>query len=175
MSNLAEHRDLKPWEPSELSPVHKQICAYRASGFRPGEIAELVDMSPTRVSVILNHPDAKELIAKLATDIAIERASDVRTLLDSAALEAMQKNIQLMRSAKSERVQQISAFDILDRAGYEKRELIVSTNVTMPKEDAEALRETLRETTLEVEKRTPVDNTLELLVDEASKPVAKDS
>lgn len=147
----------------ELSPIHKQMCMYAAMGFKNYEIAEIMNYSESRISIVLNHPDAEAMIARMTTDLINKTTDDVALRIRGATLEAQTKVLELMRSAKSESIQKECAFDILNRGGFKPREVHVNASVELPREEAELIRETLNEMGREILYRPPVDNAVELL------------
>lgn len=100
----------------------------------------------------------KERLADLqgrADDKAVDRVADeedrVATELSKSALKAAQKNVALLDS-ENEKVQQASAWDILDRTGYPKTtrsETRQKASVTIDVEAMKALGEALTEPPLE--------------------------
>jgi predicted transcriptional regulator len=143
--------ELKPWEPERIRPIHQQIVALAACGLKNKEIAEKLGVSESHVSVILNHPETQDLKNQLTTDYVVALTRNTRTRIEAAANEAIDKVVALMRHGKSEQVQQRSAFDILDRAGFKPREVHVNTNINLNREDAQMLTDALHETVREVE------------------------
>jgi hypothetical protein len=143
--------ELKPREPERIRPIHQQIVALHSCGVSNKEIAEQLGCSESHVSVILHHPETQELREKLTTDFVAALMQNTRTRIEGAANEALTKVIDLMRHAKSEQIQQRSAFDILDRAGFKPREVHVNTNINLDREDAMLLSQALAETKMDLE------------------------
>jgi hypothetical protein len=89
------------------------------AGLAPGQIAELVEMDISRVSVILNDEradvDRQSILSQLA-----EQAADVHVSFKLLAKEALQELTDEMRNAEDARVRQKAALAILDRGGYSK-------------------------------------------------------
>ena len=141
-----EGSELDYWEPLRLGPRHKTVLALKASGLSGREIASVTGYGEAWVSVIINHPDAQPLLAQLTTDHVAEIATDVRSMIIGAAREAHLKVIDLMRNAKSERVQQLSAFDVLDRAGFKPKEVIQHEKIDLGDKGAQEIADALRET-----------------------------
>jgi predicted transcriptional regulator len=143
---------LKPWEPKKLNSRHKQIIAMSAAGVRNKDIADLLGMSQSRVSVILNDPRSRVLERQLASDVVSQIATDVSERIQGAAGEAFDVVKNLMDNADSERVRQTSAFDILDRAGFKPKETTANLNLNVDGDQLETLVEVLKE----VRERPPV-------------------
>ena len=138
-------------EPLELNSRHRVMMRLLLAGKSPTEIAKEMGYTMSRVSIITNSELFKKEKEKMsdkinalfidceATKVQTDR---VRIRLDEEALPSLEKVIGLRNSAKNERVQQISAFDILDRAGYSKVEkLETSGSVEVGEGLANALKE----------------------------------
>ncbi len=137
--------ELKPWEPKELSDRHLHAIALAASGMKNNAIAALLDMSESRVSVILNDPRSRQIRAQLSSDFVSKLMTDTREVIQGHALEAVHTVVDLMRNAESERVRQTSAFDILDRAGFKPVERSITAKVELPDGAAQTFREAVSE------------------------------
>ena len=159
------HEAQRVTRPLELSPLHKHMCALKAAGLRGVEIAEVVGMSQSQVSLVLSHPDAEALVARLTTDLVARTAEDTAALIQGATHEAMLLNIKMMREGQSEVVRQRSIFDILDRGGFKPKEVVVSATLQMDKDEVAALRETLHQARGEVPVRPAVDNAVRMLTE----------
>lgn len=144
--------DLKPWAPAKFKPQHEQMILLYALGLmKPGELAEKFGMSFSRVSIILNDPRAEEMIARFKADSIRDLQAETKEVIQSAAKEAAQTVVGLMRNAQSERIRQTSAFDILDRAGFQAKDVQIRVTGTIEKDAAEVLREAMRESMQELE------------------------
>ena len=150
---------LKPWHPKELSTRHKQIIVMAASGLKPGEIARALEMSNSRVSVILNDPRSKMLQEEIAAEQLSHMLTDTMSYIQANAMTAAKKVVSLMNGAESERVQQTSAFDILDRAGFKPVERSISANLDLDQDMAEELMGALRESRMDEAVPEPVEDT----------------
>jgi hypothetical protein len=158
-SEIEEHVKLKPWAPKSLSPRHKTVLALYAAGVKPGEIADALQMSGSRVSVIINDPRADELIKQLSAELVQDITTETREVIQAHALEAANTVIGLMQNASSERVRQTSAFDILDRAGFKAKDVSVRASVNLDREDAERIRDAIYESRQEPEDLEMVQDT----------------
>lgn len=156
---MPEQRELKSWEPAELSPRHRAVIALHASGLKNYEIAEATGYSESRISVILGHPDAELQAATMTTDHITQLVQDVREMIAGAAKEAFLRNVHLMRHAKKEETQQRSIFDILDRAGFKAKDNPQPASVTFTGEAALDLVSALRESAEDVDEYPPVEST----------------
>lgn len=72
---LPRSRPLKPWEPQKLNERHIVMITMRAGGLHQRQIAHAIDDTEARVSIVLNHPDAELLLAKLQAMKAMEPSS----------------------------------------------------------------------------------------------------
>ena len=139
------------------------MCALRAAGMQVQEVAQITGYTPQQVTNVLAHPDADQLVARLTTDIAMRVTNDVAEQIQAATGEAFKKVVHLMRNSDSERIQQVSAFDILDRGGFKPKEIHVNADVQIPAEEAKLLRETIEHMGRDVTIRPPLDNAVEVL------------
>jgi hypothetical protein len=73
---LPRARALKEWEPDKLNARHISVIMLRAVGYQQNRIAELSGYSVPAVSVILNHPDSKTLLAAILSEGA-KQAIDI--------------------------------------------------------------------------------------------------
>jgi len=137
--------ELKPWEPNELSDRHMHVIALAASGMKNNAISAVLDMSESRVSVILNDPRSRAIRAELSSDFVGKLMTDTREVIQGHALEAVYAVVDLMRNGVSEQVRQRSAFDILDRAGFKPVERSVSAKVNLPDGAVDAIVQALNE------------------------------
>jgi transcriptional regulator len=147
--SVARGRSLKYWENLKLKPMHIQMLIMKAAGYKNHQIAERMNLTQARVSVIVNHPDAEYFLSHLISYQA-ENLLDVKARIQAHAGEALDTALVLMRTAKDE-VREKVAFKLLDRAGYgavQKTE--VSHKVEMPAAQAQVLNDALRES-MEVE------------------------
>ena len=143
MSEAAEK--LPVGAPKEFSATHWHMFAMRASGMRPGEIASALGYSPSRVSVILNDPRAKALVARMTGDVLRDFQLDVRDLIQSYTGEAVETVATLMRHAESEPVRLGAARDLLDRGGFKPKEVVTHAHVEIDHEDAQRILGALKE------------------------------
>lgn len=142
--SVARGRSLKYWENLKLKPMHIQMLIMKAAGYKNQQIAERMNLTQARVSVIVNHPDAAYFLSHLISYQA-ENLLDVKARIQAHAGEALDTALMLMRTGKDE-VREKVAFKLLDRAGYgavQKTE--VSHKVEMPAAQAQVLNDALRE------------------------------
>ncbi|MGD9631347.1 MAG: hypothetical protein AB7V18_19080 [Pyrinomonadaceae bacterium] len=107
----------KDWSPDAWSPRHRLVIALHLGGDRNWEIAEKLNLSENYVSVILNDPRAVYEIERMSERVA-DRTVDTSLRLKLYANEALDEIVEELRTSKSEKIRQIAAFGILDRAGY---------------------------------------------------------
>lgn len=152
---VARGRYLKYWENLRLKPIHMQMLLMKAAGYTNNKIAETIHYDPSRVSVVVNHPDAQYLLSHLVSYQA-ERLLDVNARIQAHAGEALDTALMLMRTGKEEVRERVS-FKLLDRAGYgavQKTE--VSHRVEMAVAQADNLSAAVREA-MKVEEMVEAD------------------
>lgn len=149
--------------PQKLSPIHKHMCALRATGMQVQEVAEITGYTPQQVSNVLAHPDADAMVNRLSTDLAMRITDDVGQQIQAATGEAFQKVVHLMRHGENDRIQQVSAFDILDRGGFKPKEIHVNADIKLPAKEAEIISETLEHMGRDVTPRPPLDDAVKVL------------
>lgn len=141
---------LKYWEPLELNPRHKNMIALKATGLSNNEIAQILGANAAHVSQIINHPDAKPLLAQLTTDHINSIVSDVGQAIQGSAMEMYEIVLNLARNAKKEEVRRDCAMDLLDRAGFTAKTVNAPPAVQFGAEGAEQLIRALRESKADV-------------------------
>lgn len=136
--------------PIKLNTVHRKIMQYDIMGKRPGEIGELVGMTLSRISVIMNsglyQVEKKRMQAQFEEMFVEKTAEDeVHKLFTDEALKSAQALVALRDGAKNESVKHQSAIALLDRAGYKvpKEEAESSTPVEVSEELANTIRTAL--------------------------------
>lgn len=149
--------------PQKLSPIHKHMCALRATGMQVQEVAAITGYTPQQVTNVLAHPDADAMVNRLSTDLAMRITDDVGQQIQAATGEAFQKVVHLMREGENHRIQQVSAFDILDRGGFKPKEVHVNADIKIPANEAKILTETLEHMGRDVTERPPLDNAVQVL------------
>ena len=135
----------KPWQPLRYKPKQEQVIALHVAGLTNNEICEVLDYSASRVSVLLTDSRAQEVIAQTRGDLLRDMSREVKDVIVSHSLEAIEKVVALMQDADSEKVQQTSAFDILDRAGHRPKEVSLSAKLVIETDDAALITEALKE------------------------------
>jgi hypothetical protein len=149
--------------PDKLSPIHKHMAVLTAAGFGTSEVARITGYSVNAVSSIKGHPDFGRFVDMMCTDLARKVTDDVAARIRAASGEALDVNLHIMRHSKNERLRQVSAFDILDRAGFKPREVHITSSVQLPASDANLIAETLGQLGREIPHRPPVDNAVSIL------------
>lgn len=131
---LARGRSLKYWENLRLKPRHLQMVLMQAAGFTNNAIANATGYTPARVSVILNHPDARTLAAILIS-YAAEDTLDIKSRIQAHAGEALDTVLDVMRNTRNDGVRKDCGFELLKMAGYsgvEKKTVQFSFKVEGP-------------------------------------------
>lgn len=119
-------------QPMEMSNRIEAIMCMDLAGKGTNDIAQSLDMSVSRISIIKGSPLYKtemetrreKLLEKFRdkqTDKLVKE-DPVEVILKDAAIAAAKKKIELMKDGKSEFVQLAAAGDILDRAGYKSHQ-----------------------------------------------------
>lgn len=111
-----QHRQ-KPYQPLHWGPQHRLIVQLQVMGFKGSEIADMLDLTPTRVSTILND-DRAVIEREKAMDSLASNMTDLNQKIKIYAVEALDEVVDEMRHSKDEKVRQRASFGILDRAGY---------------------------------------------------------
>ncbi len=133
----------KPWQPKQYKPKQEQVIALHIAGLTNNEICTVLDYSPSRVSVLLTDSRAQEVISQTRGELLRDMSREVKDVIVSHSKEAIDKVVHLMKNADSEKVQQTSAFDILDRAGHKPKEVSLSTKLVVATDDAELIAQAL--------------------------------
>lgn len=144
---LNRARSLKYWENLRLKPKHMQILLMAAAGYTNNMIANKMELTPARVSVILNHPDAQTLLSALVSYSA-ENLLDVKARIQAHAGEALDIALNVMRNSGDMKVQKDTAFELLKMAGYgaiERKQVDVNASLKMDKKDSSKLISALEE------------------------------
>ena len=135
----------KPWQPIKYKPRQEQVIALHLGGLKNDEICEVTGYSPSRVSVLITDARAQEVISQARGDLLRDMSRGVKDVIVSHSLEAVEKVVFLMQNAKSEKVQQTSAFDLLDRAGHKPKDVSLSAKLVVETDDAKLIAEALSE------------------------------
>jgi predicted transcriptional regulator len=144
---LPRSRDLKPWEPDKLNPRHLQVINLKAAGVSNKKIAEMLAISEPNVSVIVNHPDSQYILARIIA-YAAENVVDVEARIKATAPLAHEKLVEILTTSPKQELVAKVAFGFLDRAGYgavQKAEIKQSVSISVPKEEANLIRDAIRE------------------------------
>lgn len=110
-------RPLKTWEPEKFSPRAVQACLLRAGGFKGIDIAKLLELEPATVSMFINHPYGKRIIASMLQHQGA-RVIDIKTKLDKYADALLDETFRLAIAEQDTKVLASVTFGMLDRAGY---------------------------------------------------------
>lgn len=155
----SQEQGLESWQPQNFHTRHKHIVMLHVAGMRNCDIAEQLGYTESRVSQILTDPRAKEMVARMSTEFIEQLTIETQDRIQGAALEAFEKVLYLMRHAESERIQQVSAFDILDRAGFKPKEQQISAKLVIEGSDVKRLIAALQESKSEPEALEMVQDT----------------
>lgn len=119
---LPRSRPLRSWEPQTLDDTHLQMIFLKATGVPQGEIARQFDYTESRVSIILNHPDAWTILDRLASMGGSSTGDLIEQRLRRLSEPAVSA-IELALDARTLPVPAILAraklgFEVLSRNGY---------------------------------------------------------
>ena len=109
----------------QLWPHHRHMARMFAEGATPGEVAVVTGFTPGQVTRILNSPLFEAEIMRLESMAELETTNVNGELKRMArrAVEILDENMNADdNSAVSRELKTKSAFDVLDRAGYGKKE-----------------------------------------------------
>ena len=116
--------------PKHLSPRHRTLMRKLLAGKELKDVAEDLGFTVKRASLVVNSPLFQEEMKRMQEQIdkgviAVESEIEhmdggVKAQLEAEALASLKVIIGLRDGAASERVKQVSALEILDRAGYTK-------------------------------------------------------
>lgn len=116
-----------------VRPMHREIARRLVLGQKVKDIAADLNITPTRISTLVNSPVFKKEIKRLEDqrDVGV---SDVTRTLREVAPVCLEQVERLMYNAKSEKVRLSAAQDLLDRAGYGavNKNLNVNANANVP-------------------------------------------
>lgn len=158
LGELPRSRALKSWEPDQLNETHLQIILLRAGGMRQRDIAKFLNatmgtkLTDTTVSICCNHPDAIFILTQLVS-YAADNVTDMAARMKAYAGEALERNVQIMRTTGDQKLAARIGFDFLDRAGYgavTKVAAKVEHSIMAPASAVNNLADALRETSQEV-------------------------
>lgn len=138
----------QPNEPNTLNELHLQMIMMRAQGMRQREIARVMNYTDSRVSIVLNSPDARYLLDQLhgLMGVGVTAIENRLQLLNERAVESIEEAFDSDDVKPLERAK--LGFALLERNGFGvRREVEVQHNHTLqlnPRQEsvlASALRE----------------------------------
>lgn len=110
-------RDLKSWEPQKFTPQHINICVFRSIGLKGAEIARMMEMDQSRISVILGHPYGVKLVRALVPRQAV-KVLDIRTKMELYADDLLERlHDKGMNEEDTSKLTAVT-FGLLDRSGF---------------------------------------------------------
>lgn len=141
MNNGPVHKDTKEYsegtiaqQPKNLSGRHRALMRKLLAGKTLADSAEELGYTLGRASVVVNCPLFKDEMQRMqeaintgVVQVESEKAhydGGVKAQMEDEALNSLQKLIDLRDRGNSERVQQVSAIEILDRGGYGKTDKV---------------------------------------------------
>jgi len=115
--DLPRGRLLKSNEPDRLDERHLQVVMLRSAGMDQGAIARVTGFTEPWISIILNHPDAQTVLARII-GYASDNILDLNARIQGTAAEAFDTVVHVMRTTADESLSSRNAFEILKMAGY---------------------------------------------------------
>lgn len=104
------------YENDKLKPKHMKMLRMAVAGYSNNQIAEYMEYTPARVSVILNHQDARTIMARMVGEAS--GRLDVDKRLKAIAPEMLETVIAITRTTHDNRLRSRNAFELLGRAGF---------------------------------------------------------
>jgi DNA-binding CsgD family transcriptional regulator len=153
LNELNPNTQLKPGQIKKMSHRAYQALHYKIAGRSNNEIAELLNITPSRVSIILNSPVCKEEEILLRAQIEQsfveatkenQKKDPVRVFLSQKALSLVIHLEELSRFADKEDTQRKAIMDLLSLTEYAKPAVNVgAVNVTVTPEQSDRLAKAL--------------------------------
>ena len=136
----------KSYQPVNWTARHRNCVGLELAGFKPKEIAEIVDWKIGKVSITLNDERADLERATMAGQIS-ELVADAHVKMQLLSSEMVDMAADLARNAESENVQVKAIFGILDRGGYTAlhRVQTIGNGDGMPDETLDRIEEVMGE------------------------------
>lgn len=115
-------------------PHHRLMARLTVEGRRPDELAAVTGFSKGQISRILGSPSFQAELLRLesqADDGSVNIHEEIR-LLAARAIEVLDQNLHAVPSSDMEKgLQQKAAFDLLDRAGFGKKEVHINKSLNV--------------------------------------------
>lgn len=146
-NGLPRSRPLKPWEPDKLNPRHLQAILMKAAGVSNKLIAAELGVGEPNISVVVNHPDAQYILARII-GYAAENVVDIEARIQGMAPMVLDRFSDILATSKKEEIVVKLGFGLLDRAGYgevKKQEAVVKHEFAMPTKQVELLADAIKE------------------------------
>lgn len=139
----------RSYQPEKWTAKHRMMARLSAVGYKNREIAKMLDLSESHVSVILSDPRAQIDIADAVENVS-DNIIDLHTRMKAHAVEALDEIVDEVRHSKDEKVRQRAAFGILDRAGYTPIQKHMEVKPELPPNVADRVETAIREVSDEV-------------------------
>jgi len=123
-----------------INPRHLLVYQLHARGLFNKDIAWIVGIAESTVSMILGTPIAKELFNEMQA-IGFDTIADVQQMVQVAAPAIIQEKVRLALSATDERVRSTSCMDILAIAGHKPISRVVIEQPSLGRGKYEGLGE----------------------------------
>jgi len=129
MEDKEHSESYKELQIAKVEPRHRAMMRLQIAGYKPADLADVFGLTVTRVSIITNSPLYKDELRRMEEEVNKEFAKSegektkvdfIRIRAKDEAGKSLEKLISLRDGATSERIQQLSAVEILGIAGVTK-------------------------------------------------------
>lgn len=135
----------KSYQPVNWTSRHRNCVHLEMAGYKNKEIAQILEWTPSKVSITLQD-DRAELERISMAGMVAEKLTDVHVKLNLLSHEAVQETADLMRHSENDGIRLKAAFGILDRAGYSTVHKMATVDPeSVPVEMFESIKEVMDE------------------------------
>ena len=145
----------KEWHLKHVNTRHRTLMRMMIAGVNPYEAGKDLGYSVAGVNLVINSPLFKEELAKMEGEVNAEFAKTegsrahtdlIRHKIKDEAMASLDTLVGLRDKSDSDRVRQLSAIEILDRAGYKatdkiEAEVAIDASDGLCRAIAEAMKE----------------------------------
>lgn len=164
LSEEGSLQDPRYYGNKKLSSRHMLMISMQATGSSNNEIAEHFQMTPSRVSVILNSPAAQAARHKLTADLVSNITTDVQERIASEAAASLDVLLSIRDDiGESGQVRSRVASNLLDRAGFAPVEKHANLSIKVSPETAAILKQSMEEVSLPPEDLEIIESTAKVL------------
>ena len=113
-----------------LSPAAVNMAMLRAAGFKPADIAKMMNCNHQYVTMVCHHPYGKKIIAAIIGEQAT-KVIDIRTRMEQMAGDLLELvYADALKGTDTEHRAKVT-FALLDRAGYGPKQITESKNTNV--------------------------------------------